>query len=145
MPSKNLIELLELAKGNRSLNTFAQHASVSAGNLSRVFNGQKPSPELLKKIADKAYNDVTYEQLMNAAGYINLDTVANENQAIHIVFDTNFKKVEDAYEVDPEMLIQMCRAVELPEEERKKIKEYSALIIEKFLREKAEKEKLDDK
>lgn len=71
MDNGKLIELLELAKGeDRSLNTFAQHANVSAGNLSRVFNGQKPSPQLLKKIASRAYNGVTYEQLMEAAGYL---------------------------------------------------------------------------
>lgn len=71
MDKNRLIELLELAKGSeRSLNTFAQHAKVSAGNLSRVFKGQRPTPELLKKIASKAYNGVTYEQLMEAAGYI---------------------------------------------------------------------------
>ena len=71
MDNGKLVELLELAKGeDRSLNTFAQHANVSAGNLSRVFNGQKPSPQLLKKIASRAYNGVTYEQLMEAAGYL---------------------------------------------------------------------------
>jgi|GEM_PF-5988373 len=78
MSKRTLLELLELAKGNRSLNTFAQHANVSAGNLSRVFNGQKPTPELLKKISLKAYNEVTYEQLMEAAGYIGNSTSIND-------------------------------------------------------------------
>lgn len=82
MSEKSLSELLGLAKGDRSLNTFAQHANVSAGNLSRVFNGQKPSPELLKKIALKAHNGVTYEQLMEAAGYIGSESsiINNKNK-----------------------------------------------------------------
>ncbi|WP_072775269.1 hypothetical protein [Desulfitobacterium chlororespirans] len=47
------------------------HAQIDAGNLSRILNGQqKPSPETLKKLSEKAYNDITYEQLMEAAGYI---------------------------------------------------------------------------
>lgn len=84
MENNRLIELLELAKGSdRSLNTFAQHANVSAGNLSRVFNGQRPTPQLLKKIAAKAYNGVTYEQLMEAAGYIN--DVDSRNNSIPIL------------------------------------------------------------
>jgi hypothetical protein len=39
----------------------------------------------------------------------------------------------------------MCRATDLPEEEREKIKEYSALLIEKFLRQRAAKDKDNDK
>ncbi len=66
-----LMRLLKLAQGNRTLNAFARHADISPGNLSRIMNGQKVTPDTLKKIANKAYNNVTYEQLMIAAGYIN--------------------------------------------------------------------------
>lgn len=72
-----LIKLLKLAQGERSLNAFARHADVSPGNLSRIMKGQKPTPEVLKKLATKAHNDVTYEQLMAAAGYIDTDLSSN--------------------------------------------------------------------
>lgn len=68
--SFELTKLLKLAQGTRTLNAFARQSDVSAGNLSRVMNGQQPTPELLKKLANKAHNGVTYESLMEAAGYI---------------------------------------------------------------------------
>lgn len=74
-----LIQLLKLAQGDRSLNAFSRHANVSPGNLSRIMNGQKPSPEILKKLANKAHNNVSYEQLMIAAGYIDNDSIIENN------------------------------------------------------------------
>lgn len=86
-----------------------------------------PDKETLNTLAD--YFNVTVDYLLGRSEIRN-------NAELTIL-----KQTEDAYRVDPDMLIQMCRATDLPEEERKKIKEYSAFIIEKFLREKAEKEK----
>jgi len=68
-----LIELLNKAKGDRSLNQFASCCKVDAGHLSRVLRGRMvnaPSPETLKKIAENAQNRVTYEELMLAAGHL---------------------------------------------------------------------------
>lgn len=73
-----LIRLLKLAQGDRSLNAFARHADVSPGNLSRIMNGQKPSPEVLKKLASKSHNNISYEQLMAAAGYIDTNLPLSE-------------------------------------------------------------------
>ncbi len=140
MPEKSLLELLNLAKGDRSLNTFAQHANVSAGNLSRVFNGQKPTPELLKKIALKAYNGVTYTQLMEAAGYIESDSNFGSGENA-IEENSPAQQAEEIIKIDPDLFVQMCRATYLPEEDRKKIREYSAMLLEKHLREQKEKEK----
>jgi repressor LexA len=70
MEKKSLVELLTLAQGNRSLNTFARQSGVDPGNLSRILKGQRPTPEVLKKLADSAENGVRYEILMDAAGYM---------------------------------------------------------------------------
>jgi len=70
---KELIRLLKIAKGDRSLNRFAEETGVDAGHLSRVMRGimiNPPSPDTLKKIADNAHNGVTYEELMIAAGHL---------------------------------------------------------------------------
>jgi len=77
-----LIRLLKLAQGDRSLNAFARHADISPGNLSRIMKGQKATPETLKKIANKAHNNISYEQLMIAAGYINNDDKETKNTNI---------------------------------------------------------------
>lgn len=76
-----LIDLIKAAKGYRSLNQFAKECAVDAGNISRLLNkksSQPPRPGTLKKIADHAHNNVTYDKLMMAAGYINIDD-AEEN------------------------------------------------------------------
>lgn len=66
---KSLSDLLKIAKGHRSLNAYARDAGISSGNLSRITNGQKATPEILERLAAKAHNGVTYEQLMIAAGF----------------------------------------------------------------------------
>jgi repressor LexA len=73
-----LTELLKKSQGNRTLNAYARHADVSAGNLSRIMNGQKPTPEILRKLSEKAYNNITYEQLMKAAGYMENKPLSND-------------------------------------------------------------------
>ena len=44
-------------------------------------------------------------------------------------------KVENIIKVDPDLFTEMCRAKDLPEEDRKKVREYAAMLIEKKLRE----------
>ncbi|MGO1368548.1 hypothetical protein [Senegalia sp. (in: firmicutes)] len=65
--------LLEKAKGDRSINKYAEETSVSAAHISRFLRQMidaPPTPETISKFADKAYNDVTYKDMMSAAGYI---------------------------------------------------------------------------
>jgi HTH-type transcriptional regulator, competence development regulator len=70
---EKLISLIKMAQGDRSLNQFALNCNVNAGHLSRILNGKfvnPPKPDFLKKIAEHSYNNVTYPELMNAAGYL---------------------------------------------------------------------------
>ncbi|MGE5631590.1 MAG: hypothetical protein ACM3TR_10910 [Caulobacteraceae bacterium] len=70
-------ELLLRAKGERSINQYALHCGVSAAHISRLVReliDTSPNPETIRKFADKAYNGVTYKQLMEAAGYIESET-----------------------------------------------------------------------
>lgn len=46
---------------------------------------------------------------------------------------------EEMYRVDPEFLIEMCRAKVLPDEVRKRLREYAAFEMERFLKEKDSK------
>lgn len=66
-----VISLITLAQGNRSQNEFALHCGFNASTISKIkARGAMPSPALIKKIATRAHNGVTYEQLMQAAGYV---------------------------------------------------------------------------
>lgn len=70
-------ELLLRIKGTRTLTKFAEETCTSIAHLSRMINEKldsAPSPETLKKLLSKNQGDVTYEELMIAAGYINEKT-----------------------------------------------------------------------
>ncbi len=65
-------ELLDRAKGKRSGNVFAKECGIAAAHISRLLRGlveTAPTPPTIRKFADHAHNDVTYEELMNAAGH----------------------------------------------------------------------------
>jgi HTH-type transcriptional regulator, competence development regulator len=72
-----LTDLIKQAQGDRSLNEFAKQCGIDSGNLSKIINKKNkhaPKPETLNKIATHAQNDVTYEQLLDAAGHIKIET-----------------------------------------------------------------------
>lgn len=67
----NIFELITLAQGDRTQNEFALHCGLSSSALTRIKrNERKPTPDTLKKIAERAYNGITYEDLMVAAGML---------------------------------------------------------------------------
>lgn len=68
-------ELLEAAKGDRSIRKYAQDSGVSAAHISRLLrkiNDVAPEPDTIKKFAASAYNGITYDDFMKAAGYIDV-------------------------------------------------------------------------
>lgn len=66
-------ELLKKALGPHSAYRYAKEVSVSRGHISLLL-GKKtntpPTPETISKLASKAYNNITYDDLMMAAGHI---------------------------------------------------------------------------
>lgn len=70
-----LLTLIRLAQGDRSLRSYAEASGVSASNLSRILNGKRakaPSREMLAKLTSEEaqpQNGVTFEELLIAAGY----------------------------------------------------------------------------
>lgn len=65
-----LTNLIELAIGSVSRNEFCRKAGISAGNLSKIMHGQRPKPDILRKIAAQSQGRVEYEALMEATGYV---------------------------------------------------------------------------
>jgi transcriptional regulator with XRE-family HTH domain len=66
-------DLLEKAKGNRSINNYAQKSGVTAAHISRLIRGlldTAPAPQTIRKLADHAHNEIKYEDFMRAAGHI---------------------------------------------------------------------------
>lgn len=65
--------LLEKAKGDRTINQYANTINISAAHISRLLRKlvkSPPSPDTISKFASDAYNGVTYSELMLAAGHI---------------------------------------------------------------------------
>lgn len=66
-------ELLDKAKGSRSINQYGDEAHISPSHISRFLRcmiDTPPSPETLKKLSSKAYNGVTLNDFMIAVGHI---------------------------------------------------------------------------
>lgn len=99
---KKFAQLLIKAQGKRTLNQFGLISKVDPGYLSRFINMKKespPSPEVLQKIADVAHNNVTYNDLMIAAGYL----AKNDRLAKTDLDNQNLDEVKNVlYEQNPE-------------------------------------------
>ena len=75
--NQNIIDIINKAKGTRSLRAYAEAAGVSAAGLSKIMKGAyKPSIATIKKLtSDDAnpQNGVTYHDMLIAAGYEDSD------------------------------------------------------------------------
>ncbi len=98
---------LQQAKGNRSINKFGSDTDVDPGYISRLLRelvDSPPSAEIIKKLASKAYSDITIDKLLIAAGYLPNDKndtdlkIAESSE----IFSVNSK-------LDPE-IISLARA-----------------------------------
>ena len=88
--------LLKKAKGeDRSINKYAADIDISPAHISRLIRSKidkAPSPETINKFALGAYNGVTYEMLMQAAGHIIKNTDSFESANSNWKYDTNLEK-----------------------------------------------------
>ena len=80
--------LLNMAKGERSINQYAAQTSVSTAHISRLLRSlleAPPSPETIAKLVYKACNKITYRDLMVAAGHI----LVSDNPSEHNYSESN--------------------------------------------------------
>jgi transcriptional regulator with XRE-family HTH domain len=69
--------ILEKALGNRTKMQYSDESGVNRTYISKYLNEKldnPPNPDIIKKLAEVAQNNVTYEDLMIAAGYLAEDT-----------------------------------------------------------------------
>ncbi|MBW9174015.1 hypothetical protein K2F43_22960 [Clostridium estertheticum] len=91
--------LLEKAKGDRSINQYANTINISAAHISRLLRKlvkSPPLPDTISKFASGACNGVTYNDLMLAAGHIDDKTegISTEKKQTQTVEkEKNFFKV----------------------------------------------------
>lgn len=66
-------ELLNRAKGTRSINEYANQCGISAAHISRHLReliDVSPSPTTIQKLTSVAHHGVTYAEMMKVCGYI---------------------------------------------------------------------------
>lgn len=66
-------DLLIKARGERTNEDYSKASGVSRPYISAYLNLRRndpPSPEILKRLSENAFNNITYEDFMKAAGYI---------------------------------------------------------------------------
>jgi transcriptional regulator with XRE-family HTH domain len=76
-------KILEDALGDRKTTEYAEESGVNRTYLSKYLNlrlDSPPGPEIIKRLAEKAHNNVTYEDLMNAAGFLSDKSQAGNPQ-----------------------------------------------------------------
>ncbi len=82
-------------EGYKSQRDLAEKSGVSNATISRLESGTtKPSPEVLRELAN-CFVNVTYEELMQNAGYMDLLSVIREDGAI---YTTDLEKLGSKYE-----------------------------------------------
>jgi transcriptional regulator with XRE-family HTH domain len=115
--------LVNMAIGERSLNEYARQTGVSAAHISRLSRAlldTPPNPQTIKKLADFASNNVSYHDLMSAAGYLEQSKSGNKTVQkppdIEIVATY---RTDDSFE-------------DLPEEAQKEIEEFKKYITHKY-------------
>ena len=125
MKNQKLNDLIKSAQGDRSQNQFALHCGVSSSAITHVLEGKnRPSPKFLKKIADKAYNGVTFEDLIkaNVSPFISNDeqdnkinpTIGNHLKALREDCGYSLKQVEQYTGVDNGNLSRYERNLNYP-------------------------------
>ncbi|MDA7027399.1 helix-turn-helix transcriptional regulator [Bacillus sp. CLL-7-23] len=85
-----------------SINQLALSAGVSAATISRIENGHRgvPKPTTIRKLADAL--NISYEQLMEIAGYMTIDKVHEPSEQYQTMNDIVAKyQTENLWLFDP--------------------------------------------
>jgi transcriptional regulator with XRE-family HTH domain len=117
------VELLILAQGNeRSLNQFANACQISPAHISRYMRkllANPPSPDLLKRIASVSEGRVTYEELMDAVGYLPESTGKPNSEKMAKLYKV-IARAEDLSAENIEMVSEMLEAIIKDRKEKQK-------------------------
>lgn len=99
--------VLLLAKGDRSVNQFGITCGVDPGYLSRLLRGllaNPPSPAILGKIAASASHGISYQDLMQAAGFLPADEeLTNEENQLAAQMQDLVREMKAFFRMQPTM------------------------------------------
>lgn len=107
-------ELLINARGDRNNKQYADDSGVSRAYISGYINksmDSPPTPDVIKRLCNVAHNSVMYEQLMNAAGYINSDKPSITDENILFIYDVLRKENMITDDMDKDKIEKILRNV----------------------------------
>lgn len=130
-----------------TLDQLAEKLGSSSGTLSHIEKGSRnPSLDMLTKIAEALEVPVSdlvdgdtqaenmYMEEIDKATYSEKDKflVKELDAALYGESEASkaLKAAQEIYKVDPALFITMCRAKDLPEEDRKMLRDMSAKLLE---------------
>lgn len=108
-------ELLKKAIGDRTSVDYADLVDVNRTYISKLMNkklSNPPSPDIIKRLASKAYHNITYQDLMIAAGY------SEEQKKIDLLDaleDQNTKIYAGNQPLTPKQRIGIIKVIERPD------------------------------
>lgn len=108
-------ELLDTAKGNRSINKYGSDAGVDPGYISRLLRcliDTPPSAAVISKLAARAYHSVSAEELMAAAGY--LDEGENTEVDLLDILEAKNKLLVGGKSITQDQRLNLVRALDNP-------------------------------
>ncbi len=109
------------ARGQRTNETFSKESGVSRAYISAYLNlkrNEPPTPEIIRRLAKASQNNITYENLMIAAGFIqkkyNLDSVNVDDESAEKSFNRlKNNLLNDIENLCPESKKELEKYVEL--------------------------------
>lgn len=134
--------LVDKAIGDRKISQFSSDSGVNRTYISKYVNERldnPPTPDVLKRLANASQNDISYEELMSAAGYLDdkdyEESILKDNKDLYTASLT--KKDERDIEKDIEKLTKDWSNIEglslsgeaVSEEALDAIKESIALAV----------------
>lgn len=114
---ENFKFLIEKAMGNRKISQYAEDSGVNRTYLSKYINQRldnPPTPDILKRLSNSAHNNVTYNQLMMAAGYITTNDKKSKNIKQSQKYTTEDKELlDDISSLDDDLKKEAKKYIEL--------------------------------
>lgn len=107
---------LKVAKGDRSINKYGNEAGVDPGYISRLLRGlvnNAPSAAVIKRLADASHNGVSAQEMMAAAGYLDIIDSKQSNPTNTYPSKQWEKVIEEAarYNISPDAAIDLIHSL----------------------------------
>ncbi|WP_096201929.1 hypothetical protein [Bacillus sp. FJAT-45350] len=140
-------ELLKKAQGKRSLNNYARQSGVTSAHISRLLRcllDTAPNPSTIKKLANAAQNDISYTDLMEAAGYIDEVHDTNSSPVISVA-GKNLDLSDEELQILKEIKKHPIMFNDLSTDPEKKVKQLIKIWkLAKAMEDDTDEEVLDD-